>query len=110
MIGWIKATEKIEANKCCKVAFSIGKYQEEVYCYLVEMDECHLLFGKLWQFNSDTRHSRRDNIDWLKNDGVRFTLFLLMSGSRLKVRLKLGASNKIANDLRWREFAADAEE
>ena len=52
-IGWVKAVEKIEVNECCKVPFSIGKYQDEVYCDVVEMDAYHLLFGRLWQFDSD---------------------------------------------------------
>ena len=45
-IGWIKAAEKIEVKKRCKVPFSIGKYQDEVYCDVVDMDACQLLFGR----------------------------------------------------------------
>ena len=45
-IGWIKATQKIEVNEHCKVPFSIGKYRDEVYCDVVEMDACHLLFRR----------------------------------------------------------------
>ena len=47
-IGWIKVTKKLEVNERCKVLFSIGKYQEEVFCDMVEMDACHLLFGRPW--------------------------------------------------------------
>ena len=47
-IGWIKAAEKIEVNEHCKVPFFIGKYRDEVYCDVVEMDACHLLFGRPW--------------------------------------------------------------
>ena len=35
-IEWIKAIEKIEVNKRCKVPFSISKYWDEVYCDVVE--------------------------------------------------------------------------
>ena len=52
-IGWIKATEKIEVNEPCKVPFSIGKYQDEIYCDVVEMDVSHLLFGRPWHFDTD---------------------------------------------------------
>ena len=45
-VGWIRAAEKIEANERCKVPFSIGKYQDEVYCDVVDMDVCQLLFGR----------------------------------------------------------------
>ena len=47
-IGWIKAAEKIEVNKRCKVPFSIGKYRDEVYCDMVDMDACQILFGIPW--------------------------------------------------------------
>ena len=36
----------------------------------------------------------------LEKDGVRFTLFLLTSGSRPKIKHKVGEQNKIAEDLR----------
>ena len=45
-IGWIKVAEKIEVKERCKVSFSIGKYQDEVYCDVIDMDACQLLFGR----------------------------------------------------------------
>ena len=45
-IGWIKVAEKIEVKGRCKVPFSIGKYQDEVYCDVVDMDACQLRFGR----------------------------------------------------------------
>ena len=39
-IGWIKAAEKIEVKERCKVPFSIGKYRDEVYCDVVDMNAC----------------------------------------------------------------------
>ena len=39
-IGWIKVAEKIEVKERCKVLFSIGKYRDEVYCDVVDMDAC----------------------------------------------------------------------
>ena len=47
-IGWIKATEKIEVKEKCKVPFSIRQYQDEVYCDMVDMDACQLLFERPW--------------------------------------------------------------
>ena len=31
-------------NEHCKVSFSIGKYDDDVYCDVVDMDACHILF------------------------------------------------------------------
>ena len=36
----------IRENERCKVSFSIGKYNDEVYCDVVDMDACCCLF--LW--------------------------------------------------------------
>ena len=73
-IGWIKAAEKIEVKERCKVPFSIGKYKDEVYCDVVDMDACHLLFGRPWQYDVNAVHTGRENVYKLEKDGVRFTL------------------------------------
>ncbi|KAJ1697651.1 hypothetical protein LUZ63_006163 [Rhynchospora breviuscula] len=61
-IGWIKAAEKIKVTERCKVPFSIGKYNDEVYCDVVDMDVCHLLFGRPWQFDVNAQDAGRDNM------------------------------------------------
>ena len=45
-IGWIKAARKIKVKERCKVPFSIGKFQDEVYCDVIDIDACQLLFGR----------------------------------------------------------------
>ena len=98
-IGWINMAKKIEVNERCKVPFSIGKYQNEAYYDVVDMDACQLLFGRLWQFDRDVRYSGKENMYRLKKDGVRFTLFPLTSGSHPKIKHKVGEQNKVADDL-----------
>ena len=34
-------------NELCKLSFCIGKYNDEVYCDVLDMDTCHILFGRL---------------------------------------------------------------
>ena len=60
-IGWIKAAEKIRVTERCKVPFSISKYKDEVYCDIVDMDACHLLFGRPWQFDVAAQYNGREN-------------------------------------------------
>jgi hypothetical protein len=45
-IGSIKKGTKIIVTERCKVSFSIGKYKYEVYCDVVDMNTCNLLFGR----------------------------------------------------------------
>ena len=45
-IGWIKEVGGIRVHERCKVSCSISKYNDEVYCDVVDMDACHILFGR----------------------------------------------------------------
>ena len=66
---------------------------------MVDMDACHLLFGRPWKFDLDAHHSGRENVYWLEEDGVRFSLFPLNSGSRTKVKHKAGMQNNVVDVL-----------
>ena len=90
-IGWIKAAEKIEVSERCKVSFSIGKYQDEVYCDIVNMDACHLLFGRPWQFDVDAKHAGKENTYRLEKGGVKYSL-LPLKDKRSKVSKVAGRS------------------
>ena len=43
-------------NKQVLVAFSIGKYEDEVLCDVVPMQAGHLLLGRPWQFDRKVQH------------------------------------------------------
>ena len=72
-IGWIKEVDGIQVEECCKVLFSIGKYSDEVYCEIVDMDASNLLFGRPWQFDVDATHSGRKNTYHFVKEGVCYT-------------------------------------
>ena len=61
-IRWIKVAEKIEVNERFKVPFSIRKHQDEVYCDVVDMDACQLLFGRPWQYDLDAQHVGKETV------------------------------------------------
>ncbi|XP_042984806.1 uncharacterized protein LOC122313692 [Carya illinoinensis] len=45
------------------VPFSIGKYyKDEAICEVVDMDACHILLGRPWQFDVDATYKGRENI------------------------------------------------
>ena len=49
MLRWIKSgVENIQVTEQYKIPFSIGKYHDELYYDVVDMDICHVLFGKSW--------------------------------------------------------------
>lgn len=84
MIGWIKEVGGIHVDERCRVPFSIGKYSDEVYCDIVDMDACHILFGRPWQFDVDAKHSGRKNTYQLEKEGVRYTLLPIVEKNQTK--------------------------
>lgn len=50
-----KAVEKVHVTKRCKVPFSMGKYCDEVYSDIVDIDACHMLLGRPWQYDVDAQ-------------------------------------------------------
>ena len=73
-IGWIKEVDGIRVHERCKVSFSIGKYNDELFCDVVDMDACHILFGHPWQYDVDAKHSGRSNLYQLEKMGIKYTL------------------------------------
>ena len=58
----------------CKVSFSIGKYNDDVYCDVVDMDACHILFGHSWKYDMDAKYSGRSNLYQLEKGEIKYTL------------------------------------
>ena len=56
-----------------KVSFSIGKYNDEMYCDVVDMDASHILFRRPWQYDVDAKHSSKSNLCQLKKEGIKCT-------------------------------------
>lgn len=55
-LSWFKDTE-VKVSKRCLVNFSIGsKYKNKAWCDVVNMDVCHILLGRPWQFDRSAIH------------------------------------------------------
>ncbi|KAJ9546389.1 hypothetical protein OSB04_018932 [Centaurea solstitialis] len=62
-LGWVKKGPQVRVTQTCKVPLSIGKhYKADVLCDVLEMDACHILLGRSWQFDHDVTYRGRDNI------------------------------------------------
>jgi hypothetical protein len=62
-LGWVKRGPQAEVTTSCKVPISIGKhYRDEVMCDMIDMDACHILLGRPWQYDLDVTHKGRDNV------------------------------------------------
>ena len=62
-LGWVNKGSQVRVTMSCKVPISIDKhYREEVLCDVLDMDVCHILLGRSWQFDNDITYRGRDNV------------------------------------------------
>nr|GLL48175.1 uncharacterized protein LOC109163967 [Ipomoea trifida] len=105
-LGWIKEGPSVMVMEVCHVPVSIGKsYQDTVTCEVIDMDACHILLGRPWQFDVDAIYHGRQNtykFVW-KNKKI---LIPPISWSVADQR-KTCAVTITAN---WKEFIAEAKE
>ncbi|KAI0528950.1 hypothetical protein KFK09_001494 [Dendrobium nobile] len=74
-ISWVKKGVEIAVTDMCKVSFSIGKhYVSEVLCDVVDMDVCHLILGRPWQFDVGAMYDGRANTYSFEWKGKRLRL------------------------------------
>lgn len=61
-VGWIRRVTETKITDVYKLVLSIGKYyQDELLCDVIEMEVCHVLLGRLWQFDKNTIHKGQEN-------------------------------------------------
>ncbi|KAF7149685.1 hypothetical protein RHSIM_Rhsim02G0114600 [Rhododendron simsii] len=74
-IGWIRDVGETKVTEQCIVPFSIGKdYKDEVVCDVVDMDACHMLLGRPWQYDLNTTHKGKDNTYTFYKNKVKVVL------------------------------------
>ncbi|XP_020887735.1 uncharacterized protein LOC110230088 [Arabidopsis lyrata subsp. lyrata] len=62
-LGWVTKGTQARVALTCKVPISIGKhYKEEVLCDVLDIDVCHILLGRPWQYDNDVTYRGRDNV------------------------------------------------
>ena len=95
----------------CRVTFSMGKcYVDEVFCEVVEMDACHLILGRPWQYNVDATHRCKDNVYVFFKNGGKIVLDPIKEGSVPKASKVDGkpslliVNNEDEFDKEWKEL------
>ncbi|XP_042416946.1 uncharacterized protein LOC122005804 [Zingiber officinale] len=74
-LSWLHKGNELKVTQRCLIQFSIGnKYQDEVWCDVIPMDACHLLLGRLWQFDRKTHHDGFKNTYSFVKDGEKIIL------------------------------------
>ena len=73
-VSWLTKDKKTLINEKVRVEFKIGEYNDRVLCDVAEMDTCHLLLGRLWQYDVCAKHDGKTNIYTITKDGIEYTM------------------------------------
>ena len=58
----------------CHVKFQIGSYRDEVRCGIIEMDACHVLLGRPWNFDREAVHEGKRNAYSFEMNGKKHSI------------------------------------
>jgi hypothetical protein len=60
-ISWLNNSGKVKVTRLVRINFSISSYHDVVECNVMPMEACHILLGRLWQFDTNCLHHGRSN-------------------------------------------------
>jgi len=73
-LQWLSEEGVIIVNKQVLIAFSIGKYKDEVLCDVVPIEATRILLGRPWQYDRKTLHDGLTNKISFNFHGQKVTL------------------------------------
>ena len=80
---------EVKVTNTCRIKFSIGKhYVDKVSCEVVDMDACHLIWGRPLQHDVDVVHKGKHNVYIFYQNDRKIVLGPLKEGSVPKVLKK----------------------
>lgn len=97
-LAWLKSGGELTVSKRVRVPFSIGrdKYKDEVWCDVVDMDACHLILGRPWQFDRKVHHDGGTNSYSFMFEGKRIVLLPTKESKESKETNKSGSCSMLS--------------
>lgn len=107
-LAWLRKGGEVKVNRRSCVKFSIGKkYQDEIWCDVVDMDVCHLLLGRPWQYDRAVQHDDRTNSYSFMFEGTKITL---VPKKQQQEDSKLEEIEELKTSLSLKEFVKEVED
>ncbi|XP_057522558.1 uncharacterized protein LOC130802561 [Amaranthus tricolor] len=68
-LKWLDNNATGTVNKQCLIGFTIGSYKDQVLCDVLDMNACHVLLGRPWQYDKRSMHNGFTNTYIIKHEG-----------------------------------------
>ena len=78
-ISWLQDEHALEVKEQCIVNFQIGQYKDQVLCDIKDMNSCHVLLGRPWQYDCRVVHDCVKNVFTIEKGGKKFSLIPLQN-------------------------------
>ncbi|XP_057526371.1 uncharacterized protein LOC130805605 [Amaranthus tricolor] len=77
LMKWLDNKSSGSVSRQCLVSMTLGTYVDDILCDVLEMDACHLLLGRPWQYDKKTTHNGYTNTYTLRHNGKKKELLPL---------------------------------
>ena len=68
-LRWLDKKAEGYVKKQCLVSFAIGSYNDEILCDVLDMNVCHILLGRPWQYAKHSIHNGFTNVYTIRHEG-----------------------------------------
>lgn len=88
-LRWLDDKVELKIQDQVLIPFSIGKYHDKVTCDVVPMQATHILLGRPWQWDRETKHDGRTNMYILMHDKRKISLAPLTPAQVHEIHLQM---------------------
>ena len=108
-LQWLNECGEVKVSKQVLVAFSIGRYSDEVLCDVVPMHAGHILLGRPWQYDRRVMHDGFKNRYSFEKDGKTIKLAPLTPQQVYEDQLKLKSEVEQKRNMREKKYESEGE-
>ncbi|XP_074298776.1 uncharacterized protein LOC141629708 [Silene latifolia] len=73
-LHWLDRNNGILVKKQALVSLQLGPYEDKVLCDVISMNACHILQGRLWQYDRKVVHDGRSNVYFVTKGKAKYHL------------------------------------
>lgn len=82
-ITWFNSIEKVNIIEQCYFLSPLESFIKKILCNVIDMDVCHLLLRRPWQFDLNTIHKERDKMYKFYKNNMKIDLAPIKCGRHL---------------------------